>query len=326
MNILIADRGSIPAFKYGGTERVIWSLGKSLVKMGHKITYLVAEGSMCDFADVLTYNPLESLAKQIPSNIDIVHFNYQLSERINVPYIVTMHGNKNENSELDINTVFVSKNHAERFGSESFVYNGLDWSEYSKPDFSLKRENFHFLANAAWRVKNVKGAIDVIKATPHERLDVLGGTRLNIKMGFRLTLSPRVSFKGMVGGEEKFSYMNRSKGLIFPVRWHEPFGLAITESLYFGCPVFGTPYGSLPELVTNEMGFLSNDKNELAEAIISSEFDRKRCHEYANDIFNSDRMAAAYLEKYSMVLNGIKLNEVEPTLKNCTTEKFLFWK
>lgn len=326
MHILIVEGGRIPAFKYGGTERVIWSLGKSLTKMGHKVTYLVGKGSWCDFAEVLILNPSKSISEQIPPSIDVIHFNAQPFEKIEKPYIVTMHGNKTDDARLDINTVFVSQNHANRFGSNSYVHNGLDWSEYTKPDFNTKkREHFHFLGNAAWRVKNIKGAIDVICATKQERLNVLGGVRFNVKMGLRFTFSPRISFKGMVGGDEKFSYLNRSKGLIFPVRWHEPFGLAITESLFYGCPVFGTPYGSLTELVPKEMGFLSNKKEELARAITEYDFNRIRCHEYAIELFNSDKMAMRYLEKYAIVLSGENLNLENPYLREISTDKFLLW-
>ena len=42
MHILIVNNTSIPVQKYGGTERVIWWLGKQLVKMGHQVSYLVA--------------------------------------------------------------------------------------------------------------------------------------------------------------------------------------------------------------------------------------------------------------------------------------------
>ena len=31
MNILIADNVKIPAFKYCGTERIIWNLGKKCI-------------------------------------------------------------------------------------------------------------------------------------------------------------------------------------------------------------------------------------------------------------------------------------------------------
>lgn len=150
-------------------------------------------------------------------------------------------------------------------------------------------------------------------ALPHARLLVLGGTRLNFKMGFRLTLSPKVRFKGMVGGEEKIRYLHGSRGLIFPVRWHEPFGLAITESLYCGAPVFGTPYGSLPELVTPDVGFLTSSKEEMIRHIRDDyRYSPLRCHEYARDLFNSRVMAEGYISKYEKVMNGEWLNPCQP--------------
>jgi len=327
MNILIEYNGIIPAIKYGGTERAIWYLGKELVKMGHHVTYLVNKGSYCDFASILFYDHEKTLAEQVPASTDIIHFLSKTAEPIKKPYIVTIQGNVNDQREFDTNTVFVSKDHANRFESDSFVYNGMDWEDYGKPDLFNKRNYFHFLGDAAWRLKNVQGAIDIIKGTKKERLKVLGGTRLNINMGFRFTTSTRVSFCGMVGGEEKLRLLQGSKGLIFPVKWSEPFGIALTESLYFGCPVFGTPYGSLPEIINSEVGFLSNSKEKLTEAVENVDhYSRVTCHEYARDIFNSKKMAEEYLKKYSMVLNGEELNKFPPKLKKIQQEKFLEWK
>jgi glycosyltransferase involved in cell wall biosynthesis len=326
MNILIEYNGVIPALKYGGTERAIWYLGKELTKMGHHVTYLVNKGSSCDFAPIIFYDKEKTLREQIPTSIDIIHFLSKNSESIDKPYIVTIQGNVNDHREFDINTVFVSGDHAARFGSISFVYNGMDWDDYGKPDLNNKRNYFHFLGDAAWRLKNVKGAIDVINATKQEKLKVLGGTRLNLNMGFRFTISTRVKFYGMVGGEEKNRLLQGSKGLIFPVKWSEPFGIALTESLYFGCPVFGTPYGSLPEIINKEVGFLSNSKDRLAEEVQNVDhYSRLTCHEYARDIFNSRLMAEAYLKKYEMVLNGEQLNNVPPKLIKIQTAKFLEW-
>jgi len=44
MNILIVINSVIPALKYGGTERVMWYLGKELALMGHSVHFLAAEG------------------------------------------------------------------------------------------------------------------------------------------------------------------------------------------------------------------------------------------------------------------------------------------
>jgi glycosyltransferase involved in cell wall biosynthesis len=327
MNILIAYNTLIPVTKYGGTERVVWDLGKELHKMGHKVTYLVAKGSTCDFAKVIFYDSTKKLAEVIPSDIDICHFQLEPTEPINKPYLVTIHGNSNNTNEVfPINTIFVSRDHAKRYGSLSFIHNGLSWDAYQKPDLNNERKYFHFLGLAAWRIKNLKGAIDVIKGTKKEKLKVLGGNRLNIKMGFRLTLSPRISFCGMVGGQEKDALLQGSKGLVFPVKWNEPFGLALIESLYFGCPVFGTPYGSLPEIVNAEVGVLSNSSKTLTKEVENAgRFSKVRCHEYARDVFNSKKMAEKYIEKYHLVLNGKTLNQVAPRLIS-QTEKFLEWK
>jgi len=299
MNILIVHDQKLPVFTYGGTERVIWSLAKELHAMGHQVSFLLPKGSSCDFASVYVWDPTRDINEQIPDHIDVVHFQKDPGVEIKKPFVVTIHGNGNEHKDIPSNYIFVSKDHAARHGSENFVYNGLNWDDYAEPNFNIKRTHFHFLGNAAWRVKNIKGAIDIIKQTPKEELAVLGGVRFNVKMGIRFTFSPRVKFYGMVGGQHKFELLNHSKGLIFPVLWPEPFGLAITESLFYGCPVFGTPNGSLPELISSEYGYLSHDPADLVEAIAHVDsYDRKKCHEYARDVFNSRVMAEKYYAKY----------------------------
>jgi hypothetical protein len=315
MRVLLVSNSSIPVYAYGGTERVMWDLGQALVQLGHEVTYLVAAGSSCPFAKVLEIDPAVDLRLQIPSDIDIVHFQFNpvfdLDVDFDTPYVVTEHGNTAGDKRLPLNSIFVSGNHAQRHGSDQFVYNGLNWDAYGPVDFELPRSHHHFLGKAAWRVKNVAGAIDVALEAG-VRLAVLGGTRLNLKRGFRFTWSPKVEFYGMVGGQQKFQLLNASNGLIFPVRWHEPFGLAVIESLYFGCPVFSTPYGSLPELVGPQHGVLSSRKSELVDAIRRQSFDSHACHQHAVENFNAAKMACGYIEKYQQVLDGQRLSATHP--------------
>ena len=75
--------------------------------------------------------------------------------------------------------------------------------------------------------------------------------------------------------------------------------------MYLGCPVFGTPYGALPEIVKEGTGFLSDKSSEIANALKNvNSFDRKFISEYAGDEFNSKKMAQEYLKKYEAVLSG----------------------
>jgi glycosyltransferase involved in cell wall biosynthesis len=96
------------------------------------------------------------------------------------------------------------------------------------------------------------------------------------------------------------------------------------ESLYFGCPVFGTPYGSLPEIVQPHVGFLSNNVSELVHAIKNvNNYSKKDCYEQVMENFTSKQMALNYLKKYETVLSGEHLNKTAPVLQQIQTEKFL---
>ena len=194
MHVLIVNNTQIPALYYGGTERIIWWLGKELVKKGHRVTYLVKEGSTCDFAEIINYNPNKPLQEQIPETVDIVHLHFLVDQPLKKPSITTIHGNFQFGMKLPRNSVFVSKNHASRYGSTTYVYNGLDFYDYGSPDLESPRTYYHFLGKAAWRIKNVKGAIDIANLC-REKLIVLGGHRLNLKMGFRFTPYFNIKFK-----------------------------------------------------------------------------------------------------------------------------------
>lgn len=305
MRILLVNDTKIPAIKYGGTERVIWWLGKELKKLGHKVYYLVAKGSHCPFADgVFFYNPKQPLEEQIPKKlIDIVHLHFPLREELSFPYIVTIHGNGQPGERFNRNSVFLSRNHARRHNADVFVYNGIDFSEYTPPDFTVHRDHLLFLAKARLRVKNLHSA-KIIAKKAKKRLVVVGGYGLNSKW---------VKYKGFLNDKEKSKSINESMALLFPVRWHEPFGLAIIESLYYGTPVFGTPYGALPELVSKDVGFLSNRLIDFLDAIKNVDsYNRKLCSEYAHSQFNSQKMTLNYLKLYENVLSGETLNSKEP--------------
>ena len=323
MHILLAHQSRVPVFAYGGVERVIWDLARGLVERGHRVTFLVAAGSTCDFAEVIHIRPGLSWNAQVPADVDLAHFHFNPEEDLDVPYLVTEHGNTPGSPPFPLNTVFLSRDHAARHGSDQYVYNGVDWSRYAAVDWSMPRTHCHFLGKGEWRLKNLRGACRVAELAGVP-IEVLGGRRLNFRRGFRFTMYPGAHFHGMVGGQKKFDLLNGSNGLIFPVRWNEPFGMAVIESLYFGAPVFATPYGSLPELVPEACGVLSANAEELSEAIRSRTFDPKACHAHAVRVFGADPMVEGYLEKYAQVMAGRTLNRAPPFLID--TDRRLPWR
>ena len=299
MHVVLICKGRLPVELYGGTERVVWWLGKELARLGHKVTLVADAGSSCPFADVLTLHGDRPVAEQLPASADVVHYHYRPDEvPEGLPCVITIHGNVAMPEGPDPRYIFVSGDHARRYGAERFVYNGLDPEDYGPVDWGRSRAYLHFLGKASWGVKNLRGARRIARLAG-EKLAVLGGKRFSFKMGWRFTPDANATFYGMVGGHRKNDLLNGSKGLVFPVLWDEPFGLALTESMYFGCPVLGTPRGSLKEIVTSEVGFLSEDMEELADYVPEmSKIKRRRCHEYVMEGFTAKQMALGYLLYY----------------------------
>jgi len=315
MNILIVSNLHIPCLTYGGIERVIWWLGKALNELGHNVTYLAKESSTCPFAKVISFDRDKLIDEQTPDDIDVVHIHFPTEQAITKkPYLFTAHAITEKGQEFDKNYVFISKEHARLNNSDVYVYHGLDIDDYGKPELNNKRDYFHFLGKAKTPHKNLKGAIQVTKLA-HEQLNVIGGNRLFLRLPprFRFTLDQHVTFSGMIGGTQKNAVINGSKGLIHPMRSFESFGLALIESLYFGCPVFATNYGAMKELIPTDVGALANNAHELSEYIKHADsYNRKHCYEYVCDQFLASHMAENYVTLYEKVISGEVLNAKKP--------------
>ena len=115
-------------------------------------------------------------------------------------------------------------------------------------------------------MKNFHGAVAAARRAGLE-LRVIGSRDWPLRLQRWWPPIRGVRYYGLLGKPEKEELLSRARCLIFPVRWEEPFGLAVTEALVSGAYVVATPYGSLPEIVTPETGALSAKMVELAEAV-----------------------------------------------------------
>ncbi|MEQ1746078.1 MAG: glycosyltransferase [Saprospiraceae bacterium] len=345
MKIVLVFDGRLPAADYGDAERVLLWHCRRLREMGHEPVVVAEKGSVCSFAPVHTLESKKPLLAQLPDGVDVVHFFYRpvpkMLAGLEKPYLITFFDNSTKAEFFDPNTVFLSANHAARHGGSVFVYPGLDFRDYGAVLLDFPRKYFHFLGDASWRGRNVRGSVGLATAVG-EHLHVIGGSRINFKKSLRITLSPNARFHGVLNRDGRNMMLNGSKGLLFPVLWHEPFGLPVIESLYFGCPVFGTPFGALPELLCHqavpderkwtgqvdacfsEFGCLSVKRSELVEALRNaSAFSPERCSAYAQDCFSAERMTHEYLRLYERVLGGKTLHEHPPTVAEKPENKLL---
>lgn len=303
MRVSIVHSAKLPVTTYGGTERVIWWLAKGLSEAGVLVTLVCQKGSHCPFATVVESDFNGDWQKHLPA-ADINHFFSTPSLEPSTPYLVTIEGNGKPGERFLRNTVFVSGNHAQRHGAQAFVYNGIDPDDCEYSD--EKEDYLFFLAKASWRVKNVKGAIRVARRSARP-LRILGGGRWWLK-NWR-----GVSWEGMVGGAEKSRLVARGAGLIFPVEWNEPFGVAVVEALMSGTPVLASRRGSLPELVNENVGAVCDSEEALIAAVERlPSIKPADCRDWAASKFHYRKMTEAYREKYETVLSGRWLNEKNP--------------
>ena len=303
MKVALVHHCKLPVYGYGGTERVIWWLAKGLYELGVKVTLACKKGSHCPFAEVFPVGAT-SVETQL-RGVQLFHYFSTPSRLPQNPYLVTIGGNGKLGELFLPNTVFVSRNHAERHHADCYVYNGLDPTEYQ---YCNKKERYLvFLSKASWRVKNVRGAIQMARKS-HLPLRILGGSR------FFLKVWRGVHWEGTVGGKKKSQLLSQAMALLFPVIWNEPFGIAVVEALVSGTPVVASKRGSLPELVGQDVGRLCESEEDFLTSLSEIETIRPElCRDWALDRFHYQSMARKYLELYERVLEGESLNRSCPT-------------
>ncbi len=308
MKILFEHNGVLPVATYGGTERLIYWMMKDLVQKGHTV-YLIADASSNVKEDGINLiaRQGDDWQKLIPKDVDVVHIFAPINFKLDLPYLITIGGNGQIGETFDLNTVFVSKNHAKIHGSTSYVNNALDLSEYPfNPKKKLSWNNFLFLAKAKWKVKNLKDCVTAASKSK-KHLHVAGGRAW--------TFSSYIHSYGMVDQIKKQELLNISDALLFPVRWHEPFGLAIIEAMSAGIPVIGSKYGSLPDLITKETGIICDSYTDLEQALLenhANNFLPEQIRAYVDNNFSISRMVDDYLKLYQIVMSGKNLNAKNP--------------
>lgn len=312
MKIVFQHAGILPVIGYGGIERILFWHMVELARMGHKVVLIGHPESKvqsygielipCKDGNPETWQPL------VPGDADIIHLSYNYKVPGKIPTITTVHGNGQLGEIFIKNSVFVSKKHAEIHGSDQFVHNAIDFSEYPFEYSEKKWNNFLFLAKASWRVKNLAHSVKACrKAGKH--LQVVGGKWIG--------LSRYIHNHGIIGGEKKMDIIRKCDALLFPVRWHEPFGIAVIEAMSQGLPVIGSHYGSLPELISPETGFVVKNYEELYEKIKNpgKTFDPRIIRKHVEENFGIRKHAESYLKLYQRVIEGVELNSKEPTLQ-----------
>lgn len=197
------------------------------------------------------------------------------------------------------------------------VYGGID-TDFYHPTY--EKEDFYLWMNRWHPVKGYREAIGLAQKTGIHLL--LAGEHPDNEM-FEYQKSCALEAASLASGcsniriewlpkdpnhhTAKRTLYQKAKALLYTVQFQEPFGLSQTEALACGTPVLGTNYGSVPEVindditgcvVANNLAAFENALSRMNGILPST------CRKYAVDRFDRKVMAQAYLKEYNLVLNG----------------------
>lgn len=325
---------TIPPRGYGGTEQVCYQLVRGLVARGHRVTLVAAGPNLTEADFVATFDAPQPEGAPNAVQIEVVHTSRAAAAIARLrPDIVHDHTQTGMLSALhrDIPTLvtchhavagpdsfvdhfralgplvrLVSVSHAQRGDAPDLnwvgtVHNGITVSEFpyraQKDDFLLYlgRISEHKGVHLAVRAARAAGRRLVLAGSwtiPEER-DYFEAT-------IRPHLGPQVEWLGELTGAEKSDVIAAASALLFPARWHEPFGLALIEALACGTPVIALRAGAVDEIIDDGLtGFVCAEFEDLEAAVRRlDEIDPARCRETVLRRFDAEVMVSAYEALY----------------------------
>ncbi|MFG2102826.1 glycosyltransferase [Micromonospora echinaurantiaca] len=123
-----------------------------------------------------------------------------------------------------------------------------------------------------------------------------------------------VRWVGTVAGQERDDLLAGARATLFPLRWEEPGGTAVVESLALGTPVVATARGCLPELIEHgRTGLLTKDEEDLGELLLAASLlDPGECRREAAVRFTPAVMAREYVRLYDQVRRRVPARHLQP--------------
>jgi glycosyltransferase involved in cell wall biosynthesis len=328
---------AVPPKLYGGTERIVAYLTDELVDLGHDVTLFASGDSHTkaklepvwphalrldpDMRDYLAPHIilLETLARRA-HEFDMIHLHidylaYPLLQRMDVPFVTTLHG-RLDLPELrrlyeafpDVPVVSISDSQREPLEIANYV----DTIHHGLPRALLRA------GSGAGGYLAFIGRISPEKA-PDAAIRIAGAAGMKIKIAAKidkvdrayfeehiehLFKLPHVEYIGEIDETQKAEFLGNAAGLIFPIAWREPFGLAMIEAMACGTPVIAMHRGSVPEVVEQGVsGFIvDNEEEAIAAARRLADLDRARVRAAFDARFTGQRMAEDYVRLYQRLI------------------------
>ena len=329
----------IPPPLYGGIEVVVDQTARGLVAAGHEVLLFATGDSTCPVPLRWVLPKAEGMrigmavpemrhvlhAYEAVSDCDVVHDHTVIgplySQRYpGVPVVTTIHGPFNE--ELaDLYRVVAERvpiiciSHAQRRAAPDIpvaavIHHGIDAGDFPYGEGKGDKEGDYFLFLG--RMSPDKGAHRAIEVARKAGVRLLLAAKMREpweRTYFDERVAPMLGadsvYLGEVLHERKLELLANARALIFPIRWNEPFGMVMLESMACGTPVVAFPEGAAPEVIEDGVtGYLCEDESEMVDAVNRiGRLRREDCRAAVEGYFSTRRMVAEHLELYTQVVS-----------------------
>jgi glycosyltransferase involved in cell wall biosynthesis len=328
---------SVPPRLYGGTERVVSWLSEELVRQGHQVT-LFASGDSVTRAELVAIVPralrLDGIHNSLPYNIimldqvasrmddfDVLHFHidffhYPIFRNMAHRTLTTVHGRQDLPELPDIYRAFphmplVSISDHQRLPVPPVNWMGTVYHGMPENLFKLGRGEGGYLAFLG-RICADKGPVEAIEIARRAgmklkiaaKVDPVDKPYFETVVGPLIERSPHVDYIGEIDDSRKQDFLGNAGGLLFPIRWPEPFGLVMIEAMACGTPVVAFAAGSVPEIMEDGLtGYIVTDVAAAAEA--AGRLDRlyrPTIRTRFEERFSAKAMARDYLKIYGQLV------------------------
>lgn len=328
----------VPPHSYGGIELVVSHLTDELVRRGHEVT-LFASGDSQTLAhleavypralrldknvqEYIVYETLElNQVYQQAAEFDIIHSHVgmmalPLASLVSTPSVHTLHnGFTKDNQKLFIyhhQQAYVSISNSQRqikLNYVATVYNGIETKYYPFINQAQEPPYLAFLGRFSPE-KGPQNAITIAKQTGW-CLKMAGKVDIGDSQFFEQEIAPhidgqQIEYLGEINHVKKAELLGNAAITLFPINWHEPFGLVMIESMATGTPVIAINLGSVQEVVIHgETGFMCRDYEEMASMIPEAlKLNRQACREHVEKKFSVSRMVNNYEAVYEQIINS----------------------
>lgn len=322
----------VPPTSYGGTENVIDDLARGLVADGHDVVLYATGDSTCPVTRRWTYRAAQSSrlgeavvelrhlvdAYDTLTDFDVIHDHTILGPVLAggtsaraTPVVTTCHGPFDDDLlpiyrrvARRVPVIAISHHHASTASGvpiAAVIHHGVDPAR-----FPVGRGDGDYVAFLG-RMAPGKGVDVAARAAKAAGVPLKIAAKMREKAEcdyfehrVRPLLGPGVEYLGEIGGTEKLELLGAARALLNPIRWNEPFGMVMIESLACGTPVVATPRGSVPEIVDDATtGHVVSSEHGLTCALQRlDELDRAACRTAVETRFSAQRMVANHVELY----------------------------